>query len=88
MSTGRILLPDDLPLNLSSVSSAIETEEAQSRHGKTLREVLKETERSIISRALAQNLGNRMKTARDLGMSRRALQYKIEEYGLGAEREG
>ena len=88
MSTGRILLPDDLPLNLSSGSAAVETEEAESRNRKTLRDVLKETECAMIRRALSQNRGNRMKTARDLGMSRRALQYKIEEYGLGAEGEG
>ena len=88
MSTGRILLPDDLPLNLSSGSAAVETEEAESRNRKTLRDVLKETECALIRRALSQNRGNRMKTARDLGMSRRALQYKIEEYGLGVEGEG
>jgi len=88
MSTGRILLPDDLPLNLSSGSAAVETEEAESRNRKTLRDVLKETECAMIRRALSQNRGNRMKTARDLGMSRRALQYKIEEYGLGVEGEG
>jgi two-component system, NtrC family, response regulator AtoC len=87
MSTGRILLPDDLPPNLASESPPIERTGVGPGPKKTLRDVLKETECRIISQTLIQNRGNRMKTARDLSMSRRALQYKIEEYGLGGERE-
>ena len=56
-------------------------------HGKSLREIVKETEARVIRQVLQANRGNRMKTARDLAMSRRALQYKIEEYGLAAENE-
>ena len=47
--------------------------------------MLKETECNIIRQVLIRNHGNRMKTARDLVMSRRALLYKIEEYGLGSD---
>ncbi len=55
--------------------------------GQSLRDTLKATEREMLAEALARNKGNRAKTSRDLGMSRRALQYKIEEYGLGADKE-
>jgi two-component system, NtrC family, response regulator AtoC len=85
MSTGRILFPEDLPSHLFKASTATRSEEAELWQGKTLRDILKETESNIIRQVLGRNGGNRMKTARDLVMSRRALQYKIEEYGLAAE---
>ena len=88
MSTARILFPEDLPPHLSKASTAVRTDEAELWQGKSLRDSLKETECNIIRQVLVRNAGNRMKTARDLVMSRRALQYKIEEYGLDAEGRG
>lgn len=85
MSTGRILFPEDLPPNLYPGCPQRHTEDIEPWQGKTLREMLKETEYNIIRQVLLHNRGNRMKTARDLSMSRRALQYKIEEYGLAGE---
>ena len=82
MSTGRILFPEDLPPHLYPGSSARRTDELEPWQGRSLRDILKETECSIIRQVLQRNHGNRMKTARELSMSRRALQYKIEEYGL------
>jgi two-component system response regulator AtoC len=32
---------------------------------------------------LVRNGGNRVKTAQDLGISRRSLLYKIQEHGIG-----
>ena len=52
--------------------------------GKTLEEV----ERQHILAALARNAGNRTATALELGISRRTLYYKLEEYqkqGFGVE---
>ena len=85
MSTGRILFPEDLPSHLSRPVETVRSEEAEPWQGKSLRDMLKETECNIIRQVLIRNHGNRMKTARDLVMSRRALLYKIEEYGLGSE---
>lgn len=48
----------------------------------TLRQALSETERSLIAEVLRRTGGNKSKTARILDISRRALQYKIEAYGL------
>ena len=48
----------------------------------TLREILQSVEQTVISRALKQHNGNKVKTAQALGMSRRALIYKLQDYGL------
>jgi two-component system response regulator AtoC len=90
MSTGRILFPEDLPPHLFPDSPSVDgggdgDVSGEPPRSKSLRDILKETERNVIRRVLGRNRGNRMKTARDLSMSRRALQYKIEEYGLASD---
>lgn len=83
MNPGRRLLPASLPAHLTR-ASAIERlaplPPAPTRGD--LRETLKSTEKQTLLAALERNGWNRSKTARDLGMSRRALLYKITEYGL------
>jgi two-component system response regulator AtoC len=89
MSTGRMIFPEDLPPQLAP-AAAVDHDHGQgasSWQGKSLRDIIKDTECEIIREGLRRNKGNRMKTARDLDMSRRALQYKIEEYGLASEGE-
>jgi two-component system response regulator AtoC len=49
----------------------------------TLRDIMHSVEKQVIARALMACGGNRGKTAQALDISRRALQYKIEEHGLG-----
>lgn len=49
----------------------------------TYREQMHRVEKQIIENALRQNHGNRVKTAKALDISRRALLYKIDEHGLG-----
>jgi two-component system response regulator AtoC len=83
MSTGRMIFPEDLPPQLLPRKF----EAAAPWQEQSLREIIKETESRVIRKMLARNKGNRMKTARDLDMSRRALHYKIEEYGLQTEGE-
>ncbi len=87
MSTGRMIFAEDLPAHLTPESPVRQGQAASSWQGKSMREIIKDTECEIIRAALRRNKGNRMKTARDLDMSRRALQYKIEEYNLAAEGE-
>jgi DNA-binding NtrC family response regulator len=43
---------------------------------------LKDVERECIVATLADNAGNRTKTAQVLGITRRTLQHKLQEYGL------
>ena len=49
----------------------------------TYREQMRQVEKQILENALRQNQGNRVKTAKALDISRRALLYKIDEHGLG-----
>ncbi|MBP3040250.1 sigma 54-interacting transcriptional regulator [Bacillaceae bacterium Marseille-Q3522] len=51
-------------------------------NGLTLKEIVKDYEKTIIKQALLMYDGNKVKTAKELGMSRRSLQYKIHEYEL------
>ncbi|KLU58583.1 transcriptional regulatory protein ZraR [Peptococcaceae bacterium CEB3] len=50
-----------------------------------LREALKAVEKAAITQALRQTKGNKLRAAKLLAISRRALQYKIEEYGIDTE---
>lgn len=56
-------------------------------HGRlpTLREAVQQVERRLIGEALRRTGGNKSRTARLLEISRRALQYKMEAYGLEQE---
>jgi len=46
------------------------------------RDALKSVEREMIIKALGRHRGNRRLAAEELGLSRRALQYKLKEYDL------
>ncbi|WP_312561410.1 sigma 54-interacting transcriptional regulator [Anaerospora sp.] len=81
MSTGCVIFPEDLPQSLSR-QQILAMEASSDYTGQSLKEIIKQVERNIIKQALANNNGNKVKTAKDLAMSRRALLYKIEEYEL------
>lgn len=53
----------------------------------TLKEIMSRAEREVIEYALRINRGNRLRTAQMLGISRRALFYKIDEYRLTTPKE-
>jgi DNA-binding NtrC family response regulator len=59
--------PDDLPVTSS---------------GPTRPVLFKDIERMAIEDALQENDGNRTKTARQLGISLRTLQYRLKQYGI------
>jgi len=59
--------PDDLPVTAAGPSRPV---------------LFKDIERKAIEDALASNQGNRARTARQLGISLRTLQYRLKEYGL------
>ena len=58
--------PDDLPITAA---------------GPTRPVLFKDIERQAIEDALRANNGNRAKTAKQLGISLRTLQYRLKEYG-------
>ncbi|ABC22186.1 acetoacetate metabolism transcriptional regulator AtoC [Rhodospirillum rubrum] len=84
MSTGNVILRDDLPENIicgeraAFVSELLPDGEAI----RPLREMASEFETRVIRLALARNGGNRARTAIQLGISRRALLYKLQEYAI------
>ena len=49
---------------------------------------LRDAERQWIEEALARRKGSRTRAAEDLGISRRTLHRKINEYGLRSPRDG
>lgn len=85
MSTGSVILPEDLPRQIvcgeRRSQSGTETPETVD-HVRPLKEIVKDFERQVIAQALERNQENRVKTARELGISRRSLLYKLQEYGI------
>ncbi|WP_312402767.1 acetoacetate metabolism transcriptional regulator AtoC [Rhizobium sp.] len=85
MSTGGLVFAEDLPENircgLEEGSDLTVTTEPDDRD-KALRDLISDYEARVIAEALTRNGGNRVKTARQLGISRRSLLYKLQEYEL------
>jgi DNA-binding NtrC family response regulator len=75
MARGEVLLPEHLPTRTRAAIAGPEAE-AQSTPGKRMEEV----ERQLILQTLREHDYNRSETARALGISRRALLYKIRRY--------
>ncbi|MDH7479955.1 MAG: helix-turn-helix domain-containing protein, partial [Syntrophomonadaceae bacterium] len=83
MGGGEILLPDHLPENIRSfLPSEEDLLMGLAVKDRPLKEILHEVEKKVIQRALALNHWNKAQTAAKLQISRSALLYKIEEYGL------
>lgn len=85
MSTGNVIFAEDLPEKLVKHSTAvrkISMDMAKAAPGVTLKDMVKSAESQFIDEVLNRNQGNKAKTAQELGISRRSLQYKIQEYQL------
>jgi DNA-binding NtrC family response regulator len=77
LSSGRILMEDDLPLRIRrKISSQIKYDEHDERS------ILEIEEIKAIQKALERNNGHRERTAKELGISRRTLQYKLKKFAL------
>jgi two-component system response regulator AtoC len=81
MSQGVIGLPD-----LLRADSEVAPQYMTIALNGSLRDILHRAEKEVISRMLRAHEGNRLKTAQTLGISRRALFYKIDEYNLVASK--
>jgi two-component system, NtrC family, response regulator AtoC len=81
MSTGSIVFPEDLSSHLTRKEMPAFSFDVDCV-GQSLKEIVKRIERKVIKQALLKNSGNKMKTAKELGMSRRALLYKVQEYDI------
>ena len=67
-----VIEPDDLPVTSSGPARPV---------------LFRDIERQAIEDALRDNDGNRTKTARQLGISLRTLQYRLKEYGITQSRD-
>jgi two-component system response regulator AtoC len=83
MSTGSVIFTEDLPVALckTGLNGGNEADNHKCK-GYTLKEMIKEEESKLIKQALLRHQGNKMKTAKELGISRRALIYKTQEYEI------
>jgi DNA-binding NtrC family response regulator len=77
---GGVIVADDLPDRVRDAGRRARPTSADN----TMREQLAELERGSISAALELHGGNQTRAARHLGISRRALIYKMEKLGLKA----
>lgn len=78
MSTGSTIFAEDLPLPIVQACRQTPANEQE----QTLKELVHGFEAKIIVRTLGKNQGNRSRTATELGISRRALLYKLHELNL------
>ena len=77
MSSGSTIFAEDLPLPVVAASRA-----APELAARTLKALLRDFEAGVIRQALERNQDNRSRTASELGISRRALLYKLHEFNL------
>jgi two-component system response regulator AtoC len=75
MARGGVILPEHLPRRVQEVAAAADQPAAQT-DGKRMAEV----ERIVILQSLREHRFNRSETARALGISRRALIYKLHRF--------
>jgi two-component system, NtrC family, response regulator AtoC len=80
MGNGHIILVEDFPLEVLLEQKTLSAEKGAKQE--TLRAMIKSLEKEAIALTLQKTGGNKLQTAKLLDISRRALQYKIEEYGL------
>lgn len=85
MSTGGLVFAEDLPEHIAcplEEGGEVFAMPEPDAHDKALRDLISDFEARVITEALARNGGNRVKTARQLGISRRSLLYKLQEYEI------
>jgi len=80
LGSGTKLTVRDLPAN-------IRPEKGRLRAGSRAGNRLRDTERQLLEEALRRHKGNRTKAALDLGISRRTLHRKLNEFGLREPRD-
>ena len=82
LSSGPRLTPADLPANVTAPAAAHAS--GGDEGDLSLRRARRAVEVELIRRALEATGGNRTHAARRLGISHRALLYKLKEYGIGS----
>lgn len=82
MNSGALICVDDLPAQLRQPTSRVSEIKPAPSGARNLKEEMKREEKRIILEVLEQQKGNRTRSAFMLSISRRALMYKLQEYGI------
>lgn len=82
MSSGTVIFAEDFPAHFRQGANTIHAPTPVPAGERNLKEEMKREERRIIMEVLDQQDGNRTRCALMLGISRRALMYKLQEYGI------
>jgi len=81
MSTGVVIYADDLPLEFQPKTVVTKSAALPNVQG-CLKDAVKAYEKQLLQSVLLRHGGNRTHCALELGISRRALMYKLQEYGI------
>ncbi|MCD7057510.1 MULTISPECIES: acetoacetate metabolism transcriptional regulator AtoC [Escherichia] len=82
MNSGPVIFAEDLPPQFRQPVCMNHDVKSTPPGERNLKEEIKREEKRIIIEVLEQQEGNRTRTALMLGISRRALMYKLQEYGI------
>lgn len=80
MARGRLITAEEFPSNLKALDP--EPEPKVPEANPPAERSLKQMEKEMILQTLSESDGNRTRTAKILGISRRTLQLKLKEYGV------
>lgn len=81
LATERELTVDHLPQHFRNMESTGKLLFTGDLAGKSLKEVVKEVEKQFIVQAMSETKGNVLKAAKQLGIPRQTLQYKLKKIG-------
>lgn len=90
LASGPAILPEHVQVHMEESSQTIESpsEKQGIRYDdRPMKDIIQEVEKEAITRALHREKGNRLRTAKRLGISRSALLYKMEMYGIDVSEE-
>ena len=82
MNSGPVIFAEDLQPQFRQPVCMNHDVKSTPPGERNLKEEIKREEKRIIIEVLEQQEGNRTRTALMLGISRRALMYKLQEYGI------
>jgi DNA-binding NtrC family response regulator len=84
LARGGVVHPEHLPPNVAIAAAGAAAAAAETAPAPRAGTSVHEMERQLIVETLARTSGNRTRAAESLGMSRRALLYKLKRYGIEA----
>ncbi|MFJ9501384.1 sigma-54-dependent transcriptional regulator [Brevibacillus centrosporus] len=90
LASGQAILPEHVQVHLEETRQT--PDETKEKRGlrfedRTMKDIISEVEKEAITRALQREKGNRLRTAKRLGISRSALLYKMEMYEIDVSEE-